>query len=212
MPTPEELLKTMHDGVVNFEDEAVRQAASQWLADGHPPLQGIMDGLVAGMNSVGKLFKAQEYFVPEVLLCAEAMNAGLDILKAHLDAAESKAGVIVIGTIQGDIHDLGKNLVSLMLEVGGFTVLDLGYDVAFERFVDEAVRNKADIVAISAMMTTTMMGIKKLIPMLRAACPDAKILIGGAPVTSAVVKMFGADGFTPSAVDIADEARRVLAS
>jgi len=210
MPSKEELLKAMHDGVVEFETEKATEAANQWIADGHPALEGIMDGLVAGMNTVGQLFKDQEYFVPEVLLCAESMNAGLDILKPHLTATGEKAGKVVIGTIQGDIHDLGKNLVSMMLEVGGFEVIDLGNNVEFQTYVDAAIEHKADIVAISAMMTTTMMGIKKLLPMLRAACPEAKVLIGGAPVTGAVVKMFGADGYTASAVDIAAEARRVL--
>ena len=210
MPSKEELLKAMHDGVVEFETEKATEAANQWIADGHPALEGIMDGLVAGMNTVGQLFKDQEYFVPEVLLCAESMNAGLDILKPHLTATGEKAGKVVIGTIQGDIHDLGKNLVSMMLEVGGFEVIDLGNNVEFQTYVDAAIEHKADIVAVSAMMTTTMMGIKKLLPMLRAACPEAKVLIGGAPVTGAVVKMFGADGYTASAVDIAAEARRVL--
>lgn len=210
MPSKEELLKAMHDGVVEFETEKATEAATQWIADGHPALEGIMDGLVAGMNTVGQLFKDQEYFVPEVLLCAESMNAGLDILKPHLTATGEKAGKVVIGTIQGDIHDLGKNLVSMMLEVGGFEVIDLGNNVEFQTYVDAAIEHKADIVAVSAMMTTTMMGIKKLLPMLRAACPEAKVLIGGAPVTGAVVKMFGADGYTASAVDIAAEARRVL--
>ena len=138
------------------------------------------------------------------------MNSGLDILKPHLTSTGDKAGKVVIGTIQGDIHDLGKNLVSMMLEVGGFEVIDLGNNVEFQTYVDAAIEHKADIVAISAMMTTTMMGIKKLLPMLRASCPDAKVLIGGAPVTGAVVKMFGAEGYAASAVDVSAEARRVL--
>ena len=210
MPSKEELLKAMHDGVVEFETEKAVDAAKQWIADGHSALEGIMDGLVAGMNTVGQLFKDQEYFVPEFLLCAESMNSGLDILKPHLTSTGDKAGKVVIGTIQGDIHDLGKNLVSMMLEVGGFEVIDLGNNVEFQTYVDAAIEHKADIVAISAMMTTTMMGIKKLLPMLRASCPDAKVLIGGAPVTGAVVKMFGAEGYAASAVDVSAEARRVL--
>jgi len=212
MPSPDDILKILHDSVVTFEEEKTHAAAQQWIEAGYEPLRGIMDGLVAGMNEVGQLFKRQEYFVPEVLLCAEAMNAGLEVLKPHVKGESmGNAGTIVLGTIQGDIHDLGKNLVRLMLEVDGFTVHDIGVNVEHERFVETLEQTNAQLVGISAMMTTTMMGMKQLIPKLRDSRPNVGILIGGAPVTPAVAKMFQADGFAVTAVEVAAEARRVLA-
>lgn len=212
MQSPEALLKTMHDGVVAFEEDNVRKAAGQWIDAGLDPVSGIMNGLVAGMNTVGQLFKKQEYFVPEVLLCAETMNAGVEVIKPHMGANAMKSeGVIVLGTIQGDIHDLGKNLVRMMLEVGGFTVHDLGVNVTYEEFAEAAVLHKADLVGISAMMTTTMMGMKQAIPIIKARRPEIRVLVGGAPVTPAVLKIFQADGYAASAVDIVEEAKRVLA-
>jgi corrinoid protein of di/trimethylamine methyltransferase len=208
-----EILKTMHDAVVGFDDEGARKAAEQLIAEGFDPFTGIMEGLAGGMNTVGELFKKQEYFVPEVLLCAEAMNAGLAVLSPHLKAGEARSeGTVIIGTVQGDIHDIGKNLVKMMLEVGGFKVHDLGVDVPHEKFVEEAVRVKADIVGVSSMMTTTMMGMKKLIPMLKEASPSVAVMIGGAPVTPAIVKMFKADGFAASAADVVVEAKRLVAA
>lgn len=211
MPSVEELLKEIHDAVVAFDEEGARKAAQKFVDEGHGAFQGIMEGLAAGMNTVGKLFKAQEYYVPEVLLCAEAMQAGLDILTPLLRAGEAASqGKVVLGTIQGDIHDIGKNLVKLMLEIAGFTVYDLGNNVPYQTFVDEAIRNDADVVGISAMMTTTMMGMKKVIQMVKEAKPGIGVLIGGAPVTKEIVKMFNADGYAPSAADVADEVTRLV--
>lgn len=180
MPSSEEILKSIHDAVVAYDEEGVQKAATLYIEEGHDALRGITDGLAAGMNTVGILFKNQEYYVPEVLLCAEAMKIGLDILTPHLKAGDAKSrGKIVLGTIQGDIHDIGKNLVKLMLEIAGFTVYDLGTNVPYQTFVDELIRTEADVVGISAMMTTTMMGMKKVIQLVREAKPEVGILIGG---------------------------------
>jgi methanogenic corrinoid protein MtbC1 len=213
MPDIEELLKAMHDEVVSFNEEGVREATAAFNAAEYDPLRGILDGLAAGMNTVGRLFKEQEYFVPEVLLCAEAMNAGVELLKPRMRAAEVKSeGTVVLGTVQGDVHDIGKNLVKMMLEVGGFTVHDLGANVPHERFVEEVLRTDADLVGISAMMTTTMMGMKTVIPMIKAGKPGVGVLVGGAPVTHQIAAMFKADGYTQSAADIVAEAKRVMAA
>jgi methanogenic corrinoid protein MtbC1 len=212
MPSIEDILKSIHDAVVAYDEEGVKKAAELYIDEGHDALRGITDGLAAGMATVGDLFKAQEYYVPEVLLCAEAMQAGLDILTPHLRAGDSKSrGRVVLGTIQGDIHDIGKNIVKLMLEISGFTVYDLGTNVPYQLFVDELVRTEAELVGISAMMTTTMMGMKKVIQLVREARPEVGILIGGAPVSREIVKMFKADGFALSASDVVDEVKRVLA-
>jgi methanogenic corrinoid protein MtbC1 len=209
----EEILKAMRDAVVDFDEAGVRSAAEALIEEGYNPLDGILHGLTAGMETVGKLFKSQEYFVPEVLLCAEAMNAGLEILQPRLPTAETKTeGTIVLGTVQGDVHDLGKNLVKMMLEIGGFTVFDLGNNVPHDRFVDEMIRTNADLVGISAMMTTTMMAMKGLIQKVKQAKPGVGVLIGGAPITREIVKMFKADGYSDSAAEVLDEARRVMAT
>ena len=213
MATLEDILKTLHDAVVAFDEDGARKAAQLLLDEGHDPLRGILDGLSAGMNTVGKLFKDQEYFVPEVLLCSEAMNAGLAVLAPHLKASDAVSeGTVVLGTVQGDVHDIGKNLVKMMLEVGGFTVHDLGANVPHERFVEEVLRTDADLVGISAMMTTTMMGMKTVIPMIKAGKPGVGVLVGGAPVTHQIAAMFKADGYTQSAADIVAEAKRVMAA
>ena len=211
MATKEELLKDLSDGVVNYDEEKVKQAAQQALDDGHDPLEAIMDGLAAGMVIVGDLYERNEYFVPEVLMCADALYGGLDILRPHVpkDSASLK-GQVVIGTVQGDVHDIGKNLVKMMFDVGGFTVHDLGRDVPLENFVEEQMRTDSEIVAMSAMMTTTMLGMKKVIQMIKDKNPNVAIMLGGAPVTKDVADLFGADGYAESAGNAVQEAIKMI--
>jgi corrinoid protein of di/trimethylamine methyltransferase len=211
MPSKEELLDRMKDGVVKFEEEQVREAAQQFADEKYNPLEGIIDGLAAGMSKVGELFAKNEYFVPEVLMCADAMYVGLNILRPLVPKSDTAGkGKIILGTIQGDVHDIGKNLVKMMLDVGGFEVYDLGIDVPMEKFIEEQDRINADIVAISAMMSTTMLGMKKLIPKLREKNPDVCIMVGGAPLTKEVAKLFGADGYANSAPNAVQEALRLI--
>ena len=211
MTTKEELCKQLSDGVVEYEEEQVKEAAQQILDEGYEPLEAIMDGLAAGMVIVGDLYERNEYFVPEVLMCADALYAGLDILRPHVpkDASELK-GQVVIGTVQGDVHDIGKNLVKMMFDVGGFTVHDLGRDVPLENFVEEQMRTDSEIVAMSAMMTTTMLGMKKVIEMIKEKNPNVAIMLGGAPVTKDVVDLFGADGYAESAGNAVSEAIKMI--
>lgn len=200
MANKAELFKQLSDAVVKFEEERARELARISLELGYDPVETILEGLSAGMLVVGDLFEKREYFVPEVLMCADAMQAGLDVLNPHIPKeTASQKGRVVIGTVQGDIHDIGKNIVKLMLEVGGFEVYDLGKDVPFERFVEEMNRVKADIVGMSAMMTTTMLGMKKAVRMIRESNPQVAIMLGGAPITPQVVVLFGADGYSKSA-------------
>lgn len=210
----EELLKEMKDGVVNFDEEKVKKAANRWVEEGLDANEGIFEGLAAGMEVVGDLFSRNEYFVPEVLLCADALYAGLDILKPHIkeeEKAESK-GVVVIGTVEGDVHDIGKNLVKLMFDVAGFEVNDLGKDVPLEKFVEEQLRTDADLVCLSAMMTTTMPGMKKVIEMIREKNPDVRIMIGGAPVSGKTVEMYGADATSEDASSALEDAINMVSS
>jgi corrinoid protein of di/trimethylamine methyltransferase len=212
--TEEEILRGLKEGVVEYDPEKVKKYATELLDNGMDAQKGIFDGLAAGMEEVGELFERNEYFVPEVLMCAEALYAGLDILKPHVEVGEDKRikGEVVIGTVEGDVHDIGKNIVKMMFEIAGFTVHDLGKDVPLDKFVEEQIKTNSDIVCLSAMMTTTMVGMKKAIEKLRSKNPNVKIMIGGAPVTEKVAEMWGADSYAPDASNALKEAIKMVAS
>lgn len=210
----DELLKRLADGVWKFEEEDVVAAANEVLDGGFDAYDAIMNGLAKGMEEAGRLWEEEEYFVPELLLCADALYAGLDILRPHVkmeDQAKSK-GVVVIGTVQGDVHDIGKNLVKMMFEVAGFDVHDLGKDVELEKFVEEQLKTNAELVCLSAMMTTSMLGMERVIKMIRDKNPNVRIMIGGAPVTKEVVSKFGADATADNASNALKEALKMVAS
>lgn len=211
MSEKEALLEEISEAVKEFEEEQAEALCQKALACGLEPLDIIINGLSYGMGKAGELFKKQEYFVPEVLLCADAMEAGLKIVRPLLvkNASDTK-GKIVLGTVEGDVHDIGKNLVRLMLDVGGFEVIDIGVDVPGQTFVDAMLEHNADIVAMSAMMTTTMMAMKKTIPLLKAANPAVKIIVGGAPLSPDIAKMFGADIYAANASDAPEMAGKLL--
>lgn len=208
----QEILKNLSEGVVEYQDDQVRDYANLALEEGLDAYDAIMNGLAAGMEIVGDLYDRQEYFVPEILMCADSLYAGLDILKPHLkkDMSSGVKGQVVIGTVQGDVHDIGKNLIKMMFDVGGFTVHDLGRDVPLEKFAEEQLRTDSEIVALSAMMTTTMMGMKKVIAMIKEKNPDVAIMLGGAPVTKDVANLFGADGYAESAGNAVQEAIKMI--
>jgi corrinoid protein of di/trimethylamine methyltransferase len=208
-----ELLKDLSDAVVDMDEDKAKETSQRVLDEGLNAYDAIMNGLAAGMVIVGELYDKHEYFVPELLMCADALYAGLDILKPHIkpeDLGESATGQVVIGTVQGDVHDIGKNIIKMMFEVAGFTVHDLGRDVPLEKFVEEQMRTDSDIVALSAMMTTTMMGMKKVVEMMKEKNPDVAIMLGGAPVTKDVTKLFGADGYADSAGNAVQEAIKMI--
>jgi corrinoid protein of di/trimethylamine methyltransferase len=211
MATKEELLEKMKTGVVEYQEDMVKEAAQQSLDDGYVPLEMIMDGLAAGMEIVGDLYDRNEYFVPEVLMCADALYAGLDILRPHVPKDETGLNAqVVIGSIQGDVHDIGKNLVKMMFDVAGWDVHDLGRDVPLEKFVEEQMRTDSEVVAMSAMMTTTMLGMKKVIKMIKEKNPNVAIMLGGAPVTKDVANLFGADGYAESAGNAVSEGIKMI--
>ncbi len=211
-----ELLKELHEGVVEYDEERVVNAANAVLEEGVNVYNAVMNGLAAGMEEVGELYDQQEYFVPELLMCADALYAGLDILKPHIDPADvgtsGAKGQVVIGSIQGDVHDIGKNIIKMMFEVAGFEVHDLGRDVPLEKFVEEQLKTDSEIVAMSAMMTTTMMGMKKVVEMIKEKNPDVQIMLGGAPVTGDIADLFGADGYAESAGNAVQEAVKMVGS
>ena len=212
MTTKAQLLTEMSEAVVLFEEERVERAAVEYLAGGFDPLEAMLDGLTAGMKRVGELFSAQEYFVPEVLLAADAMEAGMQVLRPHVKrgAGDGEKCTIIIGSVEGDIHDIGKNLVKLMLSINGYNVRDLGADVAVQAFLDAQAEVRAPIVGLSAMMTTTMMAMKKIIPGLRQLDPAVKIMVGGAPMNEEMARSFGADGYARDASAAVREADRIL--
>ena len=184
-------------GVAGAKDEA--QAA---LDAGLEPGLILSDGMIAAMKEVGKRFEDGDYFVPEMLISARAMQAGLNLLKPHLVSTDIKpAGKIVIGTVKGDLHDIGKNLVGLMLEGAGFEVIDLGVDVSPEKFVETIAAEQAEIVALSALLTTTMPNMEATVEAIRKAGlrDKVKVMIGGAPVTQDYANQVGADGFSQDA-------------
>ncbi len=208
-----EILDKLAEAVVEFEEDQAREWAQIALDEGMDAFEAIMQGLAAGMETVGDLYDQQEYFVPELLMSADALYAGLDILKPHIKADQMRdLGQVVIGTVQGDVHDIGKNIIKLMFEVGGFEVHDLGRDVPLENFVEEQLKTDAEIVAMSAMMTTTMTGMKKVIEMIKEKNPDVAIMLGGAPVTKDVADLFGADGYAESAGNAVQEAIKMISS
>ncbi len=213
MPTKEEILKKLDEAVVEYEEDEAREAAQEALdnPDVLTPMEAVMNGLAKGMEEVGRLYDTNEYFVPEVLMCADALYAGLDILRPHIPKDESDVNAqVVIGTIQGDVHDIGKNLVKMMFDVAGWEVHDLGRDVPLEQFVEKQLSTNSEIVAMSAMMTTTMLGMKKVIQMIKEKNPDCLIMLGGAPVTKDVANLFGADGYAESAGNAVSEGIKMI--
>ena len=194
--------------------EAVGELVQDLLDAGMAPGEVLSDALLVGMDKVGRDFKAGNLFVPEVLFAARAMQAGMDVLRPLLaDSEIASSGKYVVGTVQGDLHDIGKNLVRMMLEGGGFEAIDLGVDVSPSAFVDAVREHKPDLVGISALLTTTMAQMKVTIEALEEAGlrDSVKIMIGGAPVTAAFAVQIGADAYAPDAATAVEMARELTA-
>lgn len=189
----------------------VAQLVQEALDEGIEAKVILNESLLKGMSIVGERFKNEEIFVPEVLIAARAMNKGVDVLKPYLQDNETyNKGKAVIGTVKGDLHDIGKNLVKIMLEGKGIEVIDLGTDVSAERFIDEAKKNNVDIICCSALLTTTMDEMKRVVDLVRAEKLDVKIMIGGAPVNQEFCDEIGADYYTDDAGSAAEVAQSIL--
>lgn len=198
----DEKLKAIFDGIVEGDNGAIQQRVQEALSDGTSAASILSESLIPGMSEVGRLFEEGEYFVPEMLISARAMKTAMVLLKPHLLQEDVKfTGSVVLGTVKGDLHDIGKNLVSLMLEGAGFQVKDLGSDVTPEKYVEAVRETGAGIVAMSALLTTTMTNMKATVTALEEAGlrDKVKIMIGGAPVTESFAKQIGADGYAPDA-------------
>ncbi len=202
-------IQEIFNAVLAF-DEATAVANTQAELDAGTDIQTILnDGLISAMDEVGERFSAGELFVPEMLMAAQAMKAGLELLKPHLgEGGGQSKGTVVIGTVKGDLHDIGKNLVAMMMEGAGFEVVDLGVDVESEAFVKQAAAKGADVIALSALLTTTMPAMESTVKAVKEAGMATRTIIGGAPVTQAFADQIGADGYSadaPGAVKLVKE-------
>jgi len=205
----EELARAVIDG----DAERVVELVREMVAGGAPPAEIINNGLIAGMNVVGERFKMGEFFIPEVMMSARAMHAGLELVRPLLAKGEEGGrGTVVICTVKGDVHDIGKNLVAMMLEGAGFRVVDLGTDVSPERMVEAVRSHNADVLALSTLLTTTLHRIPEAIRALEAAGlrGRVRVMVGGAPVTQAFADRAGADGYAPDAALAVDKARELV--
>jgi len=208
-------LEQLHQAVIDGEWKSAAAATQAAITAGVAPLTLVTESLVPAMDEVGRRFECEDYFVPEMLLSARAMKASMEILRPLLAASGSKpVGRVVIGTVKGDLHDIGKNLVSSMLEGGGFEVIDLGADVSPQRFVEAVTTNDANLVALSALLTVTMTAMKTTIEAFRTAGlrEKVKIMVGGAPVTQQYADAIGADGYGESAAGAVALARKLVAA
>ncbi len=209
----EELLEKLSECVVEMEDEEIVDVANEYIESGYPALDGIMEGLVDGMNKASDLYDEEEYFVTDLLLCSDAMYSGIDILKPHLPVEENKGEKIkiVIGVVEGDTHDIGKNLVKIMLDTAGFEMYDLGRDVPLDNFVDKAIEVEASFICMSTLMTTTMDGMRIVIEKLkeRGIRDNIKVMIGGSPISQKYANEIGADGYSANAVGAVKLAKKL---
>jgi len=207
-------LQAVYDAVLHGELEGARDHVRQSLAAGTPAVSLLKGGLIAAMSEVGRLFEAGEYYVPEMLVAARAMKGGLEILRPLLiDSGVRPVGKVVIGTVAGDLHDIGKNLVAMLLEGAGFEVYDLGVDVSPQKFVEAVEQHRPEIVAMSALLTTTMAQMETTLDALRRAevLENARVMVGGAPLNQAFADKIGADGYAPDASQAATLARHLVA-
>lgn len=209
-----DLIWRLKEGIINYDENAVKAAAHEVVKAGVDANKAVAEGLIAGMKAVSERYDKGEVFLPEILICTEIFYASLHILRGGTGAEDllpEKIGEIVIGTVEGDIHDLGKNIVKIMLETSGFVVHDLGANVPAEKFVDEQKKSGAKIVALSTMMTTTLIEMEKIINLVLSQKLNTKVMIGGAAVTPEIAHRFEADGFAPNAFAAVQVAKRLIA-
>ena len=212
-PVKDQLYKALSDAVLTMEIERTVAISMTIVDKKMDAYQAIEHGLSHGMNRAGKLYEEEEYFIPELLLCSDAMYAGLDILKPHLKASvEGTKRKAVIGVVEGDTHDIGKNLVKIMLETSGFEVIDLGRDVPPRTFVEKAKERDASLIALSTLMTATMNGMKEVITLLEKEHmrDRIKVMVGGGPISQGFARRIGADGYAPNASEAALLAKKLI--
>lgn len=203
MKEKEKLLEGLADCVLNMEDDEAGPRAEEYISEGYPAQEGILNGLVAGMNKAAELYEQEEYFIPELLICSDAMYNGLDVLRPHLPKTDEEKCRVIIGVVEGDTHDIGKNIVKIMLEAAGYEMIDLGRDVPATSFIDKVKETGASIVAMSTLMSTTMDNMAKVIGLLteEGLKDKVKVVVGGAPVSPLFAEKIGADGYSENAAE-----------
>lgn len=214
MSDKEKLLAELDRCVLEMEDEAVVDVAKEYVDAGYDAYDGITQGLSRGMEKAGQLYEEEEYFVPELLICSDAMYNGMDVLKPHLKSESTRHKCpVIIGVVEGDTHDIGKNLVKIMMDTAGFEVYDLGRDVAVEVFVEKAKEVKRGLVCMSTLMTTTMANMGRVIEGLEKAGirDNFKVMVGGGPLSQSFADKIGADIYTSNAAEAAKVAQRLAA-
>jgi 5-methyltetrahydrofolate--homocysteine methyltransferase len=205
-------LKALAQAIIKADQNQAVEITKQALNEGTAPKTVLHDGLIAGMDVVGTRFKNNEIYIPEVLIAARAMKSAMEILEPELvKAGVEPIGKFLIGTVQGDLHDIGKNLVAMMLKGAGFKVTDLGVDVPPEKFIEQAKTANAQLIGMSALLTTTMPAIEKTLKALRNASVPVKVMVGGAPVTQGYADKIGADGYAADAASAVDTAKKLIA-
>lgn len=207
-------LDVISEALQRGDAKKVEELVKKSLEENLTPKKILEDGLIKGMGIIGAKFKKNEVYVPEVLIAARAMHAGMSVLRPKLAETGVKSiGTVAIGTVKGDLHDIGKNLVKMMLEGAGFEVIDLGIDVSVDKFVEAVKEHKPNIIAMSALLTTTMVNMPEVIKALEAAGlrEKVKIMIGGAPITQNYADQIGADGYSPDAASAVDNAKTFIA-
>ena len=205
-------LKELADAIIKGDQNTAVKITKEAIQEGLVPKKILSDGLIAGMDVIGARFKKNEVYIPEVLIAARAMKMAMEILAPELVRTGVKPiGKFMIGTVQGDLHDIGKNLVGMMLKGAGFEVIDVGVDVTAEKFVEQAKASGAQVIGLSALLTTTMPGMEKTITAMKEAGVKAKIIIGGAPVTQAHADKIGADGYGADAASAVDIIKKLVA-
>jgi dimethylamine corrinoid protein len=200
----ESLFSKLSDSVLDMDEKATVELSQKVVEEEYDVYDAIEHGLSDGMDRAGKLFEEEEYFIPELLMCSDAMYAGLDVLKPHLVSQEAKqTHKIVIGVVEGDTHDIGKNLVKTMLETAGFEIIDLGRDIKPRTFVEKAKEAGAEIIALSTLMTTTMGGMEEVVQVLdqEGIRSNFKVIVGGGPISQGFAEKIGADGYAVNAAD-----------
>lgn len=208
-------LTKLYEAILTGNATAAREITEQALAAGVDPQQLVTEQMIPAMDEVGNRFECNEFYVPELLIAARAMKSALELLRPLLaEQGVEPVGRVVIGTVKGDLHDIGKGLVASMLEGGGFEVVDLGVDVPAEKFVDKAIECHADLIAVSALLTTTMTGMKAVIDAVKASelKDSCKVIVGGAPVTQQYADSIGADGYSSNASGAVNLARQLVAA
>lgn len=204
MKSKEELLARLAECVLEMEDDEIIDVANEYVSCGHDPLDGIVNGLVIGMNEAAELYEEEEYFIPELHICSKAMYNGLDIFRPLIPKEENNSKCkIVIGVVKGDTHDIGKNIVKIMLESAGYEMIDLGRDVPVETFAEVAQKEGAKVIALSTLMSTSMKNMASVIEALeeKGIRKDVKVIVGGAPISSSFAKKIGADGYSQNATE-----------